>query len=100
VSTELGIEEESTMDGNDDRIIKLADRMPADMRYVAPSTFLSTDCRVNYILTEGSAKFRQYGDVGADHLDADRLQHQADRAPLGVRSMRPTYPSHHPIFNF
>jgi hypothetical protein len=57
--------------------------MPADMRYVEPSTFLmSTDCRVNYILTVGNklldvherevlkagAKFREYGDVSADNM--------------------------------
>jgi hypothetical protein len=52
VSTVFGIEEESTVDNN---VIKLADRMPVDMRNVEPSTFLmSTDCRVNYILTVGN----------------------------------------------
>jgi hypothetical protein len=52
VSTVFGIEEESTLDDN---VINLADRMPADMTCVERSTFLmGTDCRVDYIFTEGN----------------------------------------------
>jgi hypothetical protein len=103
VSTVLGIEEESTMDGNDDRIIKLADHMPADMRYVEPSTFLmSTDCRVNYILTEGNklldahelevlkrgVKFREYGDVSADNMIGSKTTHGHLMTLIGYDSGR------------
>jgi hypothetical protein len=77
----LGIEEGSTVDDN---VIKLADHMPADMRYFEPSSFLNdtAGCRVDYILTVGNklldahereviktgAKFRHYGHMSADNM--------------------------------
>ena len=58
-----------------DDIIKFADHVPADMRYVVPTSFLmSTDCVVRLQLLDAherevlkhGAKFRHYGESSAD----------------------------------